>query len=447
MQIQTPLAPQKIRLPFNFKPRPYQIPSLAAVDRGIKRIIKVWPRRHGKDKTDFNALVKEAAKRAGNYYYIFPEQNQGRRALWDNIDTDGFRTINHAPAGIVKSINNSEMKIELKNGSIIQVVGARDADRIVGTNPVGIVFSEYSLIDPMLWGYLLPILRNNGGFAWFNFTPRGDNHAKELFDKNKDKPGWFVERLTAKQCGVYSNEELTEIAEEYFDLYGDYELYEQEFNTSFQSPMQGAYYGNHMRQADEQKRITSVPYDASVPVYTVWDLGFNDANAIWFYQNVGKEIHLIDYYEASGEALGHYVNILNSKPYVYSTAYLPHDANAHELQTGKTRADALRELGIVKQQVLKRADRLDGIEQARQILSRCWFDEEKCSKGIKALKNYHKEFDTKRKVFKRTPEHDWSSNGADAFRYLAQSWKLEAGGSPVERKPRRERINLMTRRR
>lgn len=436
----------KIPIPYRFKPRAYQRPFMAALDRGIKRVILIWPRRHGKDKTCFNALVKEALKRTGNYYYIFPEYNQGRKALWDNIDGSGFRTIHHIPSELLRGSNATEMKLELCNGSIIQVVGATDIDRIVGTNPVGIVFSEYSLIDPLVWGFLYPILRENGGFAWFNYTPRGDNHAKDLYLANKDKKTWYVDKKSARECGIYNDDELEEIREEYYELYGNYELYEQEFNTSFTAPMQGSYYGNHMRRAEQEGRLIRVPYDAAVPVHTVWDLGYNDANAIWFYQNVGREVHLIDYYESSGEALGHYVNKLNEKSYVYGTHYLPHDANAHELQTGKTRAQALKDLGLTHISVLKQADRLDGIEQVRSFLSKCYFDEKKCERGIKCLKNYHKEFDSKRKVFRRTPEHDWSSNGADAFRYLAQSWKQETGGAKEDKpRRRRERLNLMTR--
>lgn len=436
----------KIRLPHNLKPRKYQIPFLRAVDRGIKRVILVWPRRHGKDKICFNGLIKQAMLKTGNYYYIFPEYNQGRKALWDNIDNDGFRTIKHIPKEIiVGDPNSTEMKAELINGSIVQIIGAKDIDRIVGTNPQGVVFSEYSLVDPMVWGYLLPILRNNGGFAWFNFTPRGDNHAKILYQNNINKSEWFVEKLVAKDCGVYNDRELEEIRNEYYELYGDYELYDQEFNTSFTAPMQGSYYGKIMSRAEEEGRVTSVPYDASVPVHVAWDLGYNDANALWFYQNVGKEIHIIDYYENSGESLGHYVNEMNKKPYIYGTNYLPHDANAHELQTGKTRSEALKSLGVTRQVILKGSSRADGIEVVRSFLSRCWFDAKKCERGIQCLKNYRKEFDTKRKVFRNSPDHDWSSNGADAFRYLAQSWRRENGEKNNFRSRKMSRrINLTT---
>ncbi|WP_460297023.1 hypothetical protein, partial [Bacillus cereus] len=158
--------------------------------------------------TCFNALIKKAVERTGNYYYIFPEYNQGRKALWDNIDKDGLRTIDHVPKEIIKSRNATEMKIELVNGSIIQIVGAADIDRIVGTNPVGVVFSEYSLIDPMVWGYIYPILAENGGFAWFNMTPRGKNHGLRLLESAQSNPEWYVSHLNAKQCGVFSDDEL-----------------------------------------------------------------------------------------------------------------------------------------------------------------------------------------------------------------------------------------------
>ena len=412
-----------VTIPHKFKPRHYQIPFFKAIDSGIKRAVLIHPRRSGKDKSCYNGLIKKAVERVGNYYYMFPEYNQGRKALWDNIDGSGFRTIHHAPDSIVKTRNATEMKIELVNGSIIQIVGASDVDRIVGSNPAGVVFSEYSLIDPLVWGYIYPILAENGGFAWFNFTPRGDNHAKEMYIKNKDKEDWFVQKLTAKECGVFTEDQLNVIKQEYYDLYSSYDLFEQEFNTSFAAPLQGSYYGDTIKRLDEDKRITSVPYDASVPVFTSWDLGVNDTTAIWFMQAVGKEIHVIDHYETSGEPLRHYVGVINSKGYTYSEHVLPHDARARELQSGKSREQALRDLGINNLRILERTDVMDGIEVARSFLSRCWFDEKKCDRGLKCLRNYHKEFDEKNKVWRNRPKHDWSSNSADSFRYAAVGFK------------------------
>lgn len=408
-------------IPHNFVPRDYQIPFLRAIDRGIKRAIKVWPRRHGKDKVDFNALVKEALKRVGNYFYIFPTYAQGKKALWLNIDKDGFKTLDHCPKQIRKGKNDSEMRIELINGSTIQIIGASNVDSIVGSNPAGIVFSEYSLIDPQVLGYLLPIIEENDGFIWFNFTPRGENHAKALYDEYKDHPGWYVDKKTALECGVFSPEQLERIREDYHKLYGSYELYDQEFMTSFAAPIQGAYYSIQMSNAIQENRITSVPYDASVPVNTAWDLGVNDTTAIWFWQTVGKEIHVIDHYESSGLELGHYVNVVNSKPYVYQKHFLPHDAKARELQSGISRRQALSNLGI-QAEVLSQSEVMAGIDKVRGLLPRCWFDATKCERGISCLKQYHKKFDERNKIYHDRPEHDWSSNSADAFRYLAAAY-------------------------
>ena len=422
-----------ITIPHRFDARFYQLPFLKAIDSGIKRVIIVWPRRHGKDKTCYNALVKKALERVGNYYYMFPEYNQGRKALWDNIDSNGFRTIDHAPNEIVRGKNNTEMKITLVNGSTIQIVGAADVDRIVGSNPAGVVFSEYSLIDPMVWGYIYPILAENGGFAWFNMTPRGDNHAKSMFQTYQDNPNWFVERLTALDAKVFTPAELEEIKEEYYSLYGNYDLYEQEFMTSFETPIQGAYFAEQLKRARSENRVTSVPYDPNALVCTAWDLGMADSTAIWFYQTIGQEIHVIDYYENNGEPLSHYAKEILLKPYAYKTHYLPHDAAAKELGTGKSRVEVLQQMRIGTIEVLPASSVMDGIDQARALISRCWFDEAKCERGLLCLKNYHKDFDEKNKIWKATPTHDWSSHASDAFRYMAMGYKRTTGSPRVKR--------------
>jgi len=286
-----------------------------------------------------------------------------------------------------------------------------------------VVFSEYSLIDPNVWGYIYPILAENGGFAWFNMTPRGDNHARHLYTTYVDDPTWFVDKITALEAGVFTADQLAGIRDEYFKLYSSYDLYEQEFMTSFESPVQGAYYADQLKLADSSKRIGRVPYDSSTPVFTAWDLGMNDTTAIWFWQNVGQEVHVIDYYEMSGEPLSHYAKVLKEKPYVYNTHYLPHDAKARELGTGKSRVEVLEDLQIGSIEVLPATSVADGIEQGRMIFGRCWFDQEKTERGVLTLRNYRKDFDEKNKVWRSKPKHDWASNGADGWRYLAVAYK------------------------
>jgi hypothetical protein len=429
----------EIILPHNFKPRGYQLNFWNAADK-FQRLFVIWPRRHGKDKTFYNKLIQKAIERKGNYFYIFPEYAQGKKALWDNIDSDGFRTIDHAPKNLVVRKNNTDMLIELVNGSMIQIVGASNIDRVVGSNPAGVVFSEYPLIDPMVWGYLWPILLENKGFAWFNGTPRGNNHAKVLLDNSKNNSEWFTEHLNALDCSVFTKEELDKIREEYFELYGDYHLFDQEFMTSFDAPVMGAYYANHMKRALDDGRITSVPYDEALPVTTAWDLGIGDQMTIWFYQTIGKEIHIIDYYENNSEGIAHYANIVNAKPYSYKKHYWPHDGAARELGTGKSRQEVARDFGL-NVEIIPMQSVEDGIEASRNLISKCWFDENKCYKGIEALKNYSKDFDETNKVYRTRPKHDWASHGADAFRQLAISYNNNTVQQPTVRyKP----LNLMT---
>ncbi len=202
-----------ITLPHKFSPRPYQLPLLRAMDNGILRAIIVWNRRAGKDKTSFNYMIRRAMEKAGTYYYFLPEYSQAKKVIWENIDNDGFKMLEHLPKEIVKNINHSELKIELINGSIIQLVGADKFEKSgVGANPIGVVFSEYSVTSPNAWEYVSPILAVNGGWAIFNFTPRGKNHAWELLQKARDNPLWFSEVLTVNETKVISPEALAEEA-------------------------------------------------------------------------------------------------------------------------------------------------------------------------------------------------------------------------------------------
>jgi phage terminase large subunit len=416
------MAGVSIDIPYNFTLRDYQLPFWTAIqDDPVRRAVLVWPRRHGKDKTMLNALVPQMLRRVGAYYYVFPEFNQGRKALWDNLDNDGFRTINHIPEALRTSTDQQQMKIQLYNGSIFQVIGASDIDRIVGTNPVGIVFSEYSLMSPSVIGFLLPIVQANDGFLWFNFTPRGDNHAHTLYQEAK-KRGWFVSFMTARSAGVFSDGELNEIKKEYVSIYGDERLFNQEMMCSFDEPIQGSYYGDLISRAEEDGRLGNVVHRAEIPVTTYWDLGVGDAMSIWFVQHVGDEIHLIDYYESNGKGLDFYIKMIKEKPYVYDDHYAPHDIRVREMGSGLSRIEVARSLGL-NFKIAPKLSIEDGINAARTILPRCYFDAKKCESGIAALKNYHRKYNEELRVYDNKPLHDWSSNGADAFRYLAVSLK------------------------
>lgn len=412
----------------NFTPRGYQYSVLRSIasseyDRGVC----VWHRRAGKDKDGFNLMVYAAnpasknpgpIQRVGNYIYVFPTYAQGKEALWENIDGDGFRTIDHAPAALVASKNVTDMRITFTNSSTIRIMGAEFPNRLRGPNPVGVIFSEYAVMNPRAWDVVRPILLENGGWALFLYTPLGKNHGKTLWDMASKNPAWFSECLTVEDTfrpdgrrviteAMIEAERASGMAEE---------MIEQEYYCSWSGAMVGSYYGKLLEAAEKEGRISKVPYDPALPVHTMWDLGIGDAMAIWFAQQVGREIRLIDYYVNSGEGMAHYAKVLGEKPYVYGTHYAPHDAKARMLdEKGRTRVEVAKNLGI-DFNVMRQLAIDDGIEAVRNMLPRTWIDSEKCERGVDALKSYRKEYDEKRQQYHDRPYHDWSSHGADALR-------------------------------
>lgn len=364
-------------------------------------------------------MFPENGGRIGTYYHFLPTYNQGKKILWDGMDASGLKFMDHFPAPLVRKTNEQEMQVELTNGSIYQIVGTDKMDNLMGTNPVGCIFSEYALQNPKAWDLFRPILTENHGWAVFIYTPRGRNHGKILYDMAKDNPDWFCERLTIadtmREDGtpVITKEDIDRERREGMDE----ELIQQEYYCSFEGYQEGSYYVKQLREA--QSRITSVPFNPRLPVATFWDLGIGDASAIWFVQRVGQELHIIDYYETSGEGMAYYAKYLKDKPYQYSEHYFPFDGDVKELGTGVSRKETAESLGLFPIEIVPKLSVDDGINAVRLVFPRCWFDREKCQQGLNALANYHKVRDELRQEFKAKPEHDWSSHGADAFRYFA----------------------------
>lgn len=409
----------EITVPHNYQPRGYQLPILEKIDDGIKRIVWVAHRRSGKDKTCVNIVAKKMLERIGAYYYVFPTYNQGRKILWDGIDRNGQRYLDHFPKEILDGKpNDTEMKLKFKNGSLFQIVGSDNIDSIVGTNPVGVVFSEYSLQDPAAWGFIRPILAENGGWAIFVYTPRGENHGYEIYELAKNSPDWYCQMDRVSETKVITQDVLDQEKSEIVRLYGNDALYQQEYECNFTVPIAGAYYADHIMKAYSDGRVGNVPHEPRLTVDTWWDLGINDRMSIWFTQSVGQELRVIDFYECTGQGFPHYIGKLKEKGYVYGKHTAPHDIEVRELTSGKSRRDTADALGI-RFQVAPKLPIVDGIDAARGLFPKCWFDATKCKEGINALKNYRKQYDEKRKTYMNTPYHDWSSNAADAFRTLA----------------------------
>lgn len=422
----------KLTIPYNFQPRKYQIPLFKAFDSGIKRGVCVWHRRAGKDKCGLNVFIREMFKRKGQYYHLFPTARQARKAIWDGIDRDGLKVMDHFPKEVIASKNETDMKITLTNGSIYQLVGTdMGLDWLVGTNPIGLLFSEYPIMSPKAWDFLRPIIRENDGIALFVYTPRGQNHGHRMYEMAQNNDQWFCSKLTVEDTcrdsdgedgsRVVSAEDLEEERREGMDE----QMIQQEYYCSFHAAIPGAYFAKEMTRMETDGRIGRVPWEPKLRTSTYWDLGVDDSMSVVFAQQHGQEVRIIDYYEASGEGLPHFISEIKSKPYSYDSHNAPWDIEVRELTTGKTRRETARSLGINFRVGKKVNKKEEAIEQARQLLSRCWMDRRKCEKLIAALRNYHKEYDDKNQVFKARPVHNWASHGADSFMELAMSIRPE----------------------
>lgn len=413
----------EVTLPNAWRPRPHQRNLWDYLEGGGKRAVAVWHRRAGKDSTAINWTALAAHQRIGTYWHMLPTATQGRTVVWEGRDGEGRRVIDQAfPPKIRAGERNDRMSMELKCGSQWQVVGSDNYDRLVGANPVGVVFSEWSLTDPRAWDYVRPILAQNGGWAVFIYTPRGKNHGAELFDIARHQGDWFSERLGVDATGIIKPEVINSERSSGMSE----ALINQEYYCSFEAANEGAYYGKLLEQAEQGGRIISVPYQTELAVDTWWDLGIGDSTAIWFSQRAGLEQHFIDYYECNGEGLAHYAKILQEKGYVYGSHWAPHDIEARELGTGKSRLEVAKGLGL-NFKVAPRLSVEDGIEAVRNLLPRCWFDAKACHDGLRALKSYHRDFNDRRQAYLPHPVHDWSSHGADAFRTGAVTVPKQAG--------------------
>lgn len=406
------------------------------IDQSVKRGLLLWPRRAGKDLTCLNILAYHALlTRVGNYYYFAPTYAQGKKIIWDGKDRSGrpflqvfpgYPKLNSEdPNSVILSIDKREMKIHLTNGSMFQVIGCEDEDSIVGTNPVGCVFSEYSVMNPKAWDFVRPILVENGGWALFTYTARGMNHGWRLYNATKAKDSWHTEFRTCETTLHDGKRVVTDemIAEEVESGMDD-DLVRQEFYNDFTASNQGAYYAKQMRAALDGGRIGFIPHNPGLLVHTAWDIGHRDATGIWFFQmDTYGNINLIRTYTNTGEALEHYLRELKKHPYNYGTHFGPHDMGTSNFATGKCALEVALALGV-RFTVVPKIGVQDGIDAARLLLPRCRFDETNCFNGLEALRQYCKEesgltdMDGK-PIFRDTPKHDWTSHFADAFRYLA----------------------------
>lgn len=421
----------EVVLPNNWEPYPFQQPVWDYLANGGRHAVCVWHRRAGKDSLAMNYLACAAMQKKGIYWHCLPTQRQARKVVWQGVDREGRRMMEQAyPEAIRKKTNETEMYIEMVNGSFVMMVGADRYDHLVGANPTGIIFSEWSLTNPSAFTYLRPILLENGGWSLMIYTPRGKNHGYTMAKTAEATKGWFFSKLTiADTCRhdgkpIISKEEVeTEIVSGMTKAKAM-----QEYFVDFDAPVEGAYYEKELTTARADGRVGFVPIDPGLDVYTFWDLGISAGNdtAIWWVQAVGKEIRLVKSYSADNQPMSHFIRIINdfAKEHgiTYGRHFAPHDIRVRELTSGLARLDTAREMGIDFDVVPRSPSIADDIEKARKLFSRCWFDERRCEDGLAALASYRREFDETNQVYREKPVHDWSSNLADAFRQMAQAW-------------------------
>jgi len=353
----------------------------------------------------------------GNYYYAFPTYAQGKKAIWEGRGKDGIAYLDHFPKELLDGKpNETAMQVRYKNGSLFQVIGVEDPDALVGTNPRGIVFSEYSIQNPKAWDLMRPILAENGGWAIFNYTPRGKNHGYKLLQMAKENPKWWVSKLSVDDTHVLTPDDIEE--ERRAGMTED--LIQQEFYCSFISAIQGSYYWQEVDAAERNNQFKDVPYDPQLLVHTVWDLGKNDFNCIGFYQSDGVSVRKIDCLAGGRKGLKDWIKEVRAKPYMYGKHFAPHDIEVSDytLDGEQTRRDFAKSLGF-EFEIVPNIPILDGIDAGRRLFSKLYVDKTKCADFLDAIPQYTKVWDEDNKTFRNKPLHDWTSNYADEHRYAA----------------------------
>jgi len=413
-----------------FQARSYQYDFVKAFyDNIYRKYIICWPRKAGKDICSFNMMVMAAIRKPGVYFLIYPTYSQGKKIIWDTITNDGMRFIDFIPSQLIASTHVQELKIVLTNGSILQILGSDNVDRLVGTNPQGILYSEAALQAPDAYNLMRPSLAANNGFVIFESTPRGKNWFYGLYKIAKDNPKeWFCSKLTLDDTKHIPK---SEIEKDLRDGLMSEDLIQQEYFTSFDMGVEGSYYSKFLDKMRTEGRLGSVPYEADYKVHVSFDLGVHDATSLIWFQVVGTSVRVIDCYENTDVGLAHYAKVIKDKPYLYGAFIAPHDIRVRELGSGMSRYETAANLGL-HFKIAPNLSLEDGIEACKAALSsKVWIDS-KCVKLINSLENYRREYDSKTQAYRNYPLRNFATHFSDSFRYLCISLSKTADGLTPE---------------
>lgn len=390
-------------------------------------------RRAGKTVACINEAVTRAlyaTRKRPRYAYIGPLLKQAKKIAWEYLKeyTRGMQA---------KKPSESELTVILShNGAEISIYGADNPDAFRGQYFDGVILDEYGDMAPSVWSkVLLPTLADRKGWAVFIGTPKGKNHFYKIFRRSQGfseegvendylvKQNWYNFILTASKSGILGEEELALMRSEMTE-----DEYLQEFECSFDAAVMGTYYAHIINLLEQRNQVNnSVEYDPEFPVHVSSDLGFTDSSAYWFWQERPDGVAVIDFEEGNSQPLAYYFEMLRSKGYRYGKIWLPHDAKAKSLQTGRSTIeqfldqpfDAYDPEGGRIIDISPRLSLQHGIDAVRLILPSCHFNQRRCFPGIEALRAYRRQYNEEKKSFTDAPVHDWCSHPADAFRGLA----------------------------
>jgi phage terminase large subunit len=429
----------RIRLPANsWAPRAYQRPLWDYLERGGRHAVAVCHRRWGKDEIALHRTAIAAHERVGNYWHMLPQAKQARKAIWDAVNPHtGRKRIDEAfPVELRRSTNNTEMKIEFKSGSLWQVVGSDNFNSLIGSPPVGIVYSEWSVADPRSHGYLRPILAENGGWSLFIYTARGYNHGHTTYESARADPAAFAQRSPATDTSVFTAEQLEHERQAYMAEYGEYEgdaLFRQEYLCDFSAANVGAVLGRYIENAEKEGRI--VDFEAEGDVEISSDIGFRDTAAWWFWNRKLGGFDVSDYDEDTGLDASDWIERLKDKHYRIKRIWLPHDARAKTFQSKHSVVEQfIKAFGAERVKVVPQTKTQDRINAARIITPKCRFHRTNCHAGLSGLRAWSFEYNEELKTYSKEPRHDWASHPGDGFSYGCQIMR-EAAAPPPKQEP------------
>lgn len=419
-----------MQVPINFDPRWYQREALTALDAGCTMNIWCWARRGGKDFTGFGYAVKKMVEQPMNVVLVFPTKEQGKNSFWENVENDGFKTIEHIPRSLIAREDNNNMRISLKNGSTFQVMGASDPDALRGANAKLYIFSEFVDIDNAALEVIRPIVAANGGQIIIQSTPKIDGISggtfKILFDRATklmaEGKKQYASRITADE--YLAPELLEELRQEAIAKNGNDFFFRQEYMCDWGQASSTSYYGAALMLHEERKLLGRYPHDPAYPVYTAWDLGTSDSTAITFFQYINKTLRVIDYWEIHDVGYAPIVEFLKTKPYNMVWHFIPHDGSVRDQSDAIQRIYKLHDLGLVNASLLRRENKEDGIRMAVEGITAVEMNEATTTELIRKLRLYKRKFNGLTGDYEG-PEHKTESHAADSIRYMFTAIRQE----------------------